>query len=137
MVKWFSFRRKGASAQRSLLYYDTQCGFCVVVVRWLDRSDIFGSLEFRTSLDAAARRAGLDQADLNRAAFLVTPAGATYEGFYAFRQLALRLPLLWPLAPLAWTPGSAFFGVPLYRWIAEHRGAISQCGFGGVNSPPS
>jgi predicted DCC family thiol-disulfide oxidoreductase YuxK len=91
------------------------------------RLDLLRTLEFRSTLDTPARQAGLDQTQLDRAAWLVTPAGAAYQGFYAFRKLALRLPPLWPVAPLLWMPGVAFWGVRFYRWVADHRTAISGC----------
>jgi predicted DCC family thiol-disulfide oxidoreductase YuxK len=112
---------------RSLLYYDAQCGFCVGTARWLHRLDILRSLEFRASLDYEAQQAGLDQDHLDQAACLVTPVGIAHQGFYAFRRLALLLPLLWPLAPIMWMPGVGFLGARIYRWIADHRGLISGC----------
>lgn len=127
MLKRILFQRQRPSARSLFLYYDADCGFCTMTARWLDRLDILGSLEFRTALDAGARHAGLRQYNLDQAVYLLTPAGTAYGGFYAVRQLALRLPLLWPLGPLLWIPGSAFFGVRLYRWVAEHRGGFSRC----------
>jgi predicted DCC family thiol-disulfide oxidoreductase YuxK len=119
--------RKGSPARPSLLYYDARCSFCVSLARWLRRLDLFRTLELRSTLDTTARQAGLDQTNLDRAAWLVTPAGVAYQGFYAFRKLALRLPPLWPAAPLLWLPGMSFWGVRLYRWVADHRGSISGC----------
>lgn len=127
MRKSLFSKRKANPAKPSLLYYDARCSFCVSLARWVGRLDLLRTLEFRSTLDSSARQAGLDQTHLDRAAWLVTPAGVTYPGFYAFRKLALRLPLLWPVAPLLWLPGMAFWGVRLYRWVADHRGAISGC----------
>ena len=122
------FSRGRRTAERSArLYYDAQCSLCAAAARWIDRLDILDSLEFCTSLDHPARRAGLGQLEVDRAAWLVTSAGATYEGFHAFRRLALYLPPLWPLTPLLWLPGVAPCGVRLYRWVADHRATISRC----------
>ena len=126
-LRWFFSPRQGTSARLALVYYDAQCGLCLATARWLGRLDLFGSLELRASLDAPARQAGLDQADLDRSAWLLTPAGTAYEGFYAFRRLALHLPTLWPVAPLLWLPGVSFGSVRLYRWVADHRATISRC----------
>ena len=127
MVKLFSSRQAKLLARPCLVYYDGRCGFCSALARWLRRADIFGTVELRCSLDATARQAGLTQLDLDRAMFLLKPKGAAYEGFYAMRQLVLRLPLLWPLVPFLWLPGSALVGVRFYHWVAEHRGAMSRC----------
>ena len=42
-------------------------------------------------------------------------------GFDAFGRLCIRLPLLWPLAPLVFLPGARWIGRRTYRWIAAHR----------------
>jgi predicted DCC family thiol-disulfide oxidoreductase YuxK len=125
--KTFFSKQKGRPAGPSLLYYDGQCSLCVTLAHWLGRLDLLRTLELRSTLDTPARQAGLDQIHLDRAAWLVTPAGVTYQGFYAFRRLALRLPPLWPIVPLLWLPGVSFWGARLYRWVADHRATISGC----------
>ena len=127
MVKVLSSRQAKLVAGPCLVYYDGQCGFCSALARWLRPGDIFSTVELRRSLDATARQAGLTQLDLDRSMFLLKPNGAAYEGFYAMRQLVVRLPLFWPLVPFLWLPGSALVGVRLYHWVAEHRGPISRC----------
>ena len=120
-------KRGEVQGRRGLLYYDAGCGLCLTIVRWLKRLDRLGSLEFRDTVDGPARRAGLEPADLARSAFLVIPDGRAFEGFYAFRRLVLRLPVLWPLAPLTWLPGGDLVGVRLYRWVAGRRADIFGC----------
>ena len=100
------YMARPGKSRHTLVYYDAGCGLCRATLRWLARLDVFGSLEFRSALDDAARQAGLCHADLAGAAQLVTPKGKACGGFYAFRQLTLRLPALWPLAPALWLPGA-------------------------------
>ena len=113
--------------QPALLYYDPHCRLCVAVSRLVRSLDFLERLEFRTGLDDAAAAARLQADDLHRAAYLITPDGAAYEGFFAFRQLTLRLPALWLLVPLAWLPGAALAGVAAYRWISDHRTRMFGC----------
>ncbi len=113
--------------QRALLYYDSGCGICTHAARWAARLDIFGRVELRPSLDEMARAAGISQADLDRAIYLIRPSGETLSGFYAFRNLLGWLPLMWPLLPLAWFPGAAFLGVRGYRWLADRRHSFFKC----------
>ena len=113
--------------QRTLVYYDGHCRLCIRIMRWLKWLDRTGSLEFRDNVDDTATQVGLTSADLARSAYLVAPGGRVFEGFYAFRRLVLRLPLLWPLAPLAWMPGAAFLGTRLYRWVADRRATTFGC----------
>lgn len=120
---------------RPAVYYDSHCGLCVKIVRGLRSVDVFHSLDFRISLDDVAEQAGLRQADLNRSAWLVAPSKQpdlpgkfqVFEGFYAFRGITLRLPLLWATVPVLWFPGVGCLGRPFYRWVALHRSSISHC----------
>jgi hypothetical protein len=69
--------------------------------------------------------------DLQREAYIQRD-GRFEGGFYAFRRLTLLLPLLWPLAPLAWLPGMDRLGVPAYAWVARNRHRLpgSVCSVG-------
>ena len=112
---------------RTLLYYDANCRFCRLLIQSLGTMDRSGSLEFRTTLDKDARRAGLSEADLSRSAYLITSDGQTLEGFFALRKLSLLIPALRPLGLLVWLPGSRYLGVRTYRWIADRRTRIFGC----------
>ena len=111
----------------NIFYYDAQCRFCVALARMLARLDRGRSLELRAGLDDDARRVGLTEADLQRSAYLVAADGRTLEGFFAFRRLSLLAPLLWPVAPLLWLPGSGLLGPRMYRWVADNRRGIFGC----------
>ena len=72
--------------------------------------------------------------DLDRAAYLDTGKGHLHEGFYAFRELTLKLPLLWPLALIFWLPGIQVPGRAVYRWVAANRYRLSSCGVSASKS---
>ena len=115
-----------------VLYYDGDCGFCtrgVGGLRALDRGKAVQWVPFQ-SLDEPP--GGLTWDDLNLAAYLDCGGGPPKEGFYAFRQLTLKIPLLLPLAPLLWFPGVHIPGTTLYRWIARNRYRLSRCRFPGT-----
>lgn len=111
----------------NIFYYDAECRFCVALARILGRLDRGRALELRAGLDEDARRVGLAEADLQRSAYLVSPRGRALEGFFAFRRMSLLVPLLWPLAPLLWLPGSGLLGPRVYRWVADNRRGIFGC----------
>ena len=52
---------------------------------------------------------------------LIEPDGWLTEGFFAVRRLSLRLPLLWPIAPLVWVPGMGWLGQRAYDGVANRR----------------
>lgn len=116
--------KAGSMHKRASLYYDTECGLCLTAARWVSRLDVFERIKLRGSLDDLARVAGITEAALDRSIQLVCPSGKTFAGFHAFRQILLRLPPLWPVAPLGWIPGAAYIGVRLYRWVADLRSSV-------------
>lgn len=107
--------------------YDADCGMCAATVRFLRRFDTRQRIAWTPiqSLDAPPQ--GLTRADLQRSSYLTCAPGDNHEGFYAFRKLLLKLPLLSPLGALLWIPGVRFIGVPAYRWVARNRYRISGC----------
>lgn len=59
---------------------------------------------------------------------LLTPGGKDLlSGFQAFRWMAWRLPLLWPLAPFLYLPGMATLGQWVYLKIARNRYQLVPC----------
>ncbi len=108
-----------------VFYYDGGCGFCLRWVKWLRRMDRAGRVSWVAFQSLPEPPRGLAWDDLQRAAYLDThpdtAVGPLYEGFYAFRQLTRRVPLLFPLTPLFWLPGMEWLGTRVYRWVAANR----------------
>lgn len=105
------------------LVYDGLCPLCTRSVRWVqffDRANRVEPVDFN-NVDPGTVHPSLDHERCMEAMQLVTPDGDVYAGYYAFRKLTCRLPLLWPLAVLLAIPGVAFVGVRVYRFIAAHR----------------
>ena len=113
-------------------YYDADCGMCAGVVRRLRRFDTRERIAWTPIQSLNAPPPGLTRAALENSAYLVCVPGENHEGFFAFRKLLLRLPLLSPLGVLMWIPGAALIGVPAYRWVARNRYRISGCRIPGV-----
>ena len=111
-----------------VFYYDADCRFCAGLARWLSRVDVLHWVIWTPYQSLDAPPPGLSWDDLERSAYLVGgPEGRRYEGFYAFRLLTVRLPLLAPLAPIFWFPGMRLIGVTVYRWVARNRYRIFGC----------
>jgi predicted DCC family thiol-disulfide oxidoreductase YuxK len=106
------------------LIYDGQCGFCVRSLRIVRAVDVFRRIRFHDAHDTRAIETAfpeLSGRDLNEAMYAVTAAGMVHVGFFAFRRVMWVTPLLWPLVPLFYLPGSTFMGTRLYAWIARNR----------------
>ncbi len=120
---------------QALVLYDGQCRLCLKSVALLRRLDWRGVLDFRDARRTAslpARDPPLDPEQLLEQLHLVAPPdGRVLAGFAAFRWMAWRLPLLWPLAPLLYVPGVPSLGQKLYLWVARNRFRLVPC-HGGV-----
>ena len=120
-----------------VIYYDGECGFCILCVQALKPCDFFRHVAWAPYQALPEPPGGLTWDDLDQAAYLeVRKAGAVgsegesttrlYRGFYAFRMLTLRLPPLFPLAIVAWLPGVDRLGERAYAWVAANRYRISR-----------
>ena len=111
-----------------VFYFDSDCRFCKKLTRWLSLLDFSRRITWTATQDLEEPPNGITWEALQRAAYLVDhQRGRSYEGFYAFRMLTLRMPALVPLAPLIWFPAMGLVGVTVYRWVARNRYRISRC----------
>jgi predicted DCC family thiol-disulfide oxidoreductase YuxK len=136
--------RRHALRRPALVLYDGQCLFCqrsVAILKRLDWLGRLGYLDAREPATLARVELPLNRDRLLEEMHLVTPDGRhVYPGFAAFRWMAWRLPLLWPIAPLLYLPGVARTGQRLYRWIARNRFGLVPCKEGSCQvslSPPA
>ena len=111
-----------------VFFYDADCRFCTSLARWLSRADVLQRVTWTPYQSLDTPPPGLSWEDLERSAYLVCGSkGRHWEGFYAFRMLTVRLPLLAPLAPIFWFPGMGVIGAAVYRWVARNRYRIFGC----------
>jgi len=94
---------------RAKIIYDGECSFCRSSVRTIQKMDLWGKLEY------VAGPKGLSEMRF------VSPEGKSYSGFFAFRQLAWKLPMLYVLIPIIYFPGAGIIGPWVYRIIARNR----------------
>ncbi len=57
----------------------------------------------------------------------IRPNGKTYGGFYAMRDIMLRLPACFLPALLMYLPGVSWIGEPVYQWISRNRHRFAGC----------
>jgi predicted DCC family thiol-disulfide oxidoreductase YuxK len=118
--------------ERARVLYDGQCALCCKSVDLLRRLDWLKRLDFADARDPANLPPGTDVAQFLEEMHLQPPSRSRlYHGFEAFRWMAWRLPLLWPLAPLLYLPGVPWLGQRLYLWVARNRFRLVPC-HGGV-----
>lgn len=129
IVAWIDKRReRNQQNPMGLLLYDGQCGFCQGSMRRVQILDLFGKFKAQ-DLHAIDNLETLNPA-LNKSACLTrmhyVESGRVYAGFYAFKRIAAKLPLLFPLLPLLYIPGIAYPGQAVYDWIAKNRHRLKR-----------
>jgi predicted DCC family thiol-disulfide oxidoreductase YuxK len=122
-------------ATQALVLYDGQCALCLKSVAALRPLDWLHRLHLQNARDLESlppRDPPLVPEQLLEQMHLLPPGGRkVYRGFEAFRWIAWRLPLLWPLAPFLYLPGMKSLGQRVYLWIARNRFRLVPC-HGGV-----
>jgi len=115
---------------QSALLFDGTCGLCSRLAEWATRADWRRKMVLLPSqtpglLDVV----GLTPADIDAAAWAITPTGAFRRGAGAvFTALDLLLPGGFPLFyALSRLPGLRSVADTVYAWVSAHRGR-----FGGT-----
>ena len=119
------------SAGRGVVLFDGDCPFCQRSVAILKKLDWLGRLAFQNGRDEAhwpPSERPLVMSRLLEEMHVVTPdRRKTYAGYAAFRWIAWRLPLTWPVAPFLFIPGVPWFGNRVYLWVAKRRMNLVPC----------
>jgi predicted DCC family thiol-disulfide oxidoreductase YuxK len=80
-----------------------------------------------TAVDVSTVHPSLTRAACMESMHVVTRTGKVAAGFDAFRVLGAWLPLVWPLAFVAWFPGVAWVGRRGYNYLASTRPRDVPC----------
>jgi predicted DCC family thiol-disulfide oxidoreductase YuxK len=119
--------------------YDGQCPLClksVGILKRLDWRHRLSYLDVRT-VSLPACKPPLERDRLLEEMHLLLPDGKPLlHGFRAFRWMAWRLPLLWPVAPFMYLPGMERWGQKAYLWVARNRFRLVPCHGGVCSLPP-
>jgi predicted DCC family thiol-disulfide oxidoreductase YuxK len=112
------------------MIYDGRCGFCMRSMAWFLAFDGLQQISVR---DFRANPSPVVSDELlEKALYLVLPDGRTLPGFEAYRYVVLRVPGLWWMVPLFYTPlVSRLVGRPVYNWVASHRSSLSRIRWSG------
>jgi predicted DCC family thiol-disulfide oxidoreductase YuxK len=102
--------------------YDAGCGPCRTTATVLARLALPCSVQFTSAQELAAENGqaipGL--AALRSEIHLITSKGS-FRGFAAYRRVAWRIPVFWPIIPLLYVPPVSWSGERLYRALSRRR----------------
>ena len=112
----------------NIVLYDDQCPLCVSQTRMLRRLDWLNVFRFQGISDSRSLELvpQLKREDLLAAIHCVTMDGRIFRAARCFRFLAMRIPLLIPLALLLWIPGMIWIAEKIYNRIAHNRYFLSR-----------
>ena len=117
-----------------VVIFDGNCRICTAQIVRLAKWDTHGRLAFLSLHDAEVGRRypQLTHEALMREMVVVDRRGAFHHGAVAVRQIARRIPRLWPLVPWLYLPGTMPLWQWLYRQVADRRYRFNQsdCGEG-------
>jgi len=124
---------------QAVVLYDAYCPMCRKSVAALKRLDWLHRLGYHNARDVEnlpESAVPLDPERMLQEMHLLVPnRRRTYAGYRAFRWIAGRLPLLWPIWPLLFVPGAPWLGQRLYLWVARHRYDLVPCQHGACAIP--
>jgi predicted DCC family thiol-disulfide oxidoreductase YuxK len=116
---------------QDVVIYDGECVFCTSSVKILARLDTHNRLRFVSLHDPviATDYPDLTHNQLMEQMWVVSSSGHKFGGADAIAYLSIRLPLLYPIAPIIRFPGTMPLWRTLYRWVARLRYRIAgkQC----------
>ncbi len=113
-------RQKG----QAQVIFDGNCQFCLGSIQKLLMMDILGCLRpvnFHEVEDLKSLHPTLTREACHSRLHLKTSEGELYEGFFVFRRLCWKLPMLYIFIVIFYFPGSSILGPLVYRWVAKNR----------------
>ena len=119
-----TIRGRLSAARPIVVLYDGRCGLCNTSVFILSMLDWLHNFSFANYHDPENRKRYAPNLGLNalsKEMHIRLGDGSYRKGFFAFRIVAWRVPVLWPLAPLGYLPGAGFIGSKVYAYVANHR----------------
>lgn len=105
---------------KPVLIYDNKCLFCIKTKKFIERLDKNKKLEWVGIDSFGYKKYKLKKEDLLKELHLVYD-GKVYKGYYAFRQISKRIPLLYIFYLISLIPGVGFIGNKIYGIIEKHR----------------
>jgi predicted DCC family thiol-disulfide oxidoreductase YuxK len=105
------------------LAFNGSCLLCVRLVGLIHRLDIFGRIQpvDINDKDATQILTGLPQDQAQQKLMVKDSKGNWLSGFPAFSFMTLRMPLLWPAAPVLGLPGLNLIGQIIYGILMSTR----------------
>jgi predicted DCC family thiol-disulfide oxidoreductase YuxK len=117
--------------RQAIVLFDGECPLCRQTTKVLKRLDWLRLLRFHNCRDTAgipANTAALEPARMiAEMHVLAADRKSALSGFRAIRWIAGRVPMMWPIYPLLFVPGTPKLGQRIYLWVARNRLHLLPC----------
>jgi len=125
IVQWLEKKKSQSQNQgQAQVIYDGHCQFCRTSINILLTMDLFGYLKpvnYHTIENVKTLHPNLTKELCHSQLHLIEPDGTLSGGFFIFRRLCFRLPMMYPFIFVFYFPGSGIVGPLVYRWVAKNR----------------
>ena len=107
-------------AGKTIIIYDSKCHFCINTKKFFERLDKNKKLRWGGIDSFDYKKYSLKKEDLLKEIHLIYDA-KVYKGYYAFKRISKKIPLLFVFYLFSLIPGIDFIGNKAYKIIAKHR----------------
>ena len=107
-------------ANKPIIVYDNRCLFCVNIKKKIDRFDKKKNLKWIGIDNFDYKKYKLKKEDLLEEMYLIIN-DEIFKGYYSWKQIAKKIPLLFIFYIISLIPGVDFIGDKVYKVISKHR----------------
>ena len=106
--------------EKPIIAYDNTCQFCTSAKVDMEKIDRKKKLKWVGIDNFNYKKYRLKKQDLLKEMYFIEDKKA-YKGYYAWKQIAKKIPLLFPVYVISLIPGIDFIGEKFYKIISKHR----------------
>ena len=107
-------------SNKPIIVYDNRCLFCIDVKQKVDKLDKAKKLKWVGIDSFNYKKYNLKKDDLFKEMYLVDN-DIVYKGYYSWKQISKKIPLLFIFYLISFIPGVDFIGDKVYKFISKHR----------------
>jgi len=107
-------------ANKPTIVYDNTCKFCTSAKLDIEKIDRKKKLKWTGISNFNYKKYKLKKQDLLKEMYLIDNK-RIYKGYYAWKQISKKIPLLFPFYIISLIPGVDFLGNKIYKLVAKHR----------------
>ena len=105
---------------KPIVAYDNTCQFCIDAKLDMDKIDKGKKIKWIGIDKFNYKKYKLKKEDLLKEMYLIDNK-KVYKGYYAWKQISKKIPLMYPIYLITLIPGVDFIGDKIYKIVSKHR----------------